>query len=102
MKLALRLALLGLALAPVAALGDNSPQVVMATPGVGDGGSIRSFTARFSQPMVPLGDPRAPSPSASPARSMARGAGSTPRPMSTNLAVRSPAARPVVSSSTPD
>ena len=33
MKLALRLALLGLALAPVAALGDNSPQVVMATPG---------------------------------------------------------------------
>ncbi|MES2449227.1 MAG: MG2 domain-containing protein [Pseudomonadota bacterium] len=62
MKLALRLALLGLALAPVAALGDNSPQVVMATPGVGEGGSIRSFTARFSQPMVPLGDPRAPSP----------------------------------------
>lgn len=62
MKLALRLALLGLALAPVAALGDNSPQVVMATPGVGDGGSIRSFTTRFSQPMVPLGDPRAPSP----------------------------------------
>ena len=62
MKLALRLALLALVVAPVAALGDNSPQVVMATPGVGDGGSIRSFTARFSQPMVPLGDPRAPSP----------------------------------------
>ncbi|CAN5819724.1 MG2 domain-containing protein [soil metagenome] len=62
MKLAFRLALLGLALAPVAALGDNSPQVVMATPGVGSGGSIRSFTARFSQPMVPLGDPRAPAP----------------------------------------
>jgi len=62
MKLAFRLALLGLALAPVAALGDNSPQVVLATPGIGAGGSIQTFTARFSQPMVPLGDPRAPAP----------------------------------------
>jgi uncharacterized protein YfaS (alpha-2-macroglobulin family) len=62
MKLAVRLALLALALAPVAALGDNSPQVVMATPGIGAGGSIQTFTARFSQPMVPLGDPRAPAP----------------------------------------
>ena len=61
MKLAIRLALLGLAIAPVAALGDNSPTVVMATPGVGNG-AIERFTLRFSQPMVPLGDPRAASP----------------------------------------
>ncbi|QNA85814.1 alpha-2-macroglobulin [Sphingomonas sp. So64.6b] len=58
MKLAIRLTLLGLALAPVAALGDNSPQVILATPGIG-GGAIERFTARFSQPMVALGDPRA-------------------------------------------
>ena len=61
MKLAVRLALLALALAPVAALGDNSPQVILATPGVGDG-AIERFTARFSQPMVALGDPRAAAP----------------------------------------
>jgi len=62
MKLAVRLALLGLALAPVIASADNSPQVVMATPGIGAGGSISTFTVRFSQPMVALGDPRAKSP----------------------------------------
>ena len=62
MKLAVRLALLGLALAPVTAFGDNSPQVVMTTPGIGAGGSIQTFTARFSQPVVALGDPRAASP----------------------------------------
>jgi hypothetical protein len=45
----------------VVALGDNSPQVEMATPGVGDG-AIERFTARFNQPMVPLGDPRAAGP----------------------------------------
>jgi len=61
MKLAIRLALLGLAIAPVVALADNSPTVVMATPGVGDG-AIERFTMRFSQPMVPLGDPRAAAP----------------------------------------
>ncbi|MDQ2878498.1 MAG: MG2 domain-containing protein, partial [Pseudomonadota bacterium] len=61
MKLAVRLALLALVIAPVAALGDNSPQVIMATPGVGDG-AIERFTARFNQPIVALGDPRAPSP----------------------------------------
>ncbi|MES2055632.1 MAG: MG2 domain-containing protein [Pseudomonadota bacterium] len=61
MKLAVRLTLLGLALAPVAAFGDNSPQVIMATPGIG-GGAIERFTARFSQPMVALGDPRATGP----------------------------------------
>lgn len=57
----LNLAAFGLLLAPVAASGDNVPQVVMATPGLG-GGAIERFTARFSETMVPLGDPRAPSP----------------------------------------
>ncbi|WP_206364990.1 alpha-2-macroglobulin family protein [Sphingomonas panacis] len=61
MKVAGRIALLMLALAPVAALGDSSPQVVLATPGIGDG-AIERFTTRFSQPMVALGDPRAASP----------------------------------------
>ena len=61
MKLAGRLALLMVAIAPVAALGDSSPQVVLATPGIGDG-AIERFTTRFSQPMVALGDPRAASP----------------------------------------
>src|SRR3569623_1947427 len=61
MKLAIRLALLGLAIAPVVALADNSPTVVTATPGIGDG-AIERFTMRFSTPMVPLGDPRAAAP----------------------------------------
>ncbi|MES2753117.1 MAG: MG2 domain-containing protein [Pseudomonadota bacterium] len=61
MKLFARLALLSLAIAPVAAFGDNSPQVILATPGIG-GGAIERFTARFSQPMVALGDPRAAAP----------------------------------------
>ena len=61
MKLAYRFALLALALAPLAAFGDSSPQVILATPGVGDG-AIERFTARFNQPMVPLGDPRSASP----------------------------------------
>ena len=61
MKLGARLALLALAIAPVAALGDASPQVILATPGVGDG-AIERYTIRFSQPMVPLGDPRAEAP----------------------------------------
>jgi uncharacterized protein YfaS (alpha-2-macroglobulin family) len=61
MKLGIRLALLAAMIAPIAALGDNSPQVIMATPGIGDG-AIERFTARFSQPMVALGDPRAASP----------------------------------------
>jgi uncharacterized protein YfaS (alpha-2-macroglobulin family) len=56
-----RVALLGAAFAPIAASGDMSAEVVMATPGSG-GGAIERFTVRFSQPMVPLGDPRAASP----------------------------------------
>ncbi len=54
-------AVLALALTPIAAWGDSSPQVVLATPGMGDG-AIERYTVRFSQPMVPLGDPRAASP----------------------------------------
>ena len=60
-----RWAVLALALAPVAALGDNSPRVVLAQPGVG-AGQIQRFTVRFSQPMVPLGDPRAAAPLTTP------------------------------------
>ena len=53
-----------LALAPVAAFGDDSPQVTFAQPGIGGGagGSIERFTLRFNQPMVALGDPRAAAP----------------------------------------
>ncbi|HVJ02178.1 MAG TPA: alpha-2-macroglobulin, partial [Sphingomonas sp.] len=64
MRLGARLGILALVVAPlgaIAALGDNSPQVEMFTPGVGDG-AIERFTARFNQPMVALGDPRAASP----------------------------------------
>ncbi|MBB5687614.1 alpha-2-macroglobulin family protein [Sphingobium boeckii] len=53
-----RVAVLALAIAPVAASGDQSAQVVLATPGNGDG-AIERFTMRFSADMVPLGDPRA-------------------------------------------
>jgi uncharacterized protein YfaS (alpha-2-macroglobulin family) len=59
----MRWAVLALALAPVAAFGDNSPQVVLAQPGVGGAaGAVERYTIRFNQPMVPLGDPRAPAP----------------------------------------
>jgi len=56
-----RMAMLALALAPAAASSDRAPSVVMATPGSG-GGTIERFTVRFSEPMVPLGDPRAAGP----------------------------------------
>ncbi|WP_380786473.1 alpha-2-macroglobulin [Sphingomonas sp. R86521] len=61
MGLKLRLACLALAIAPVAAFGDATPQVVLATPGLGNG-AIERFTIRFSQAMVALGDPRAQGP----------------------------------------
>ncbi len=61
MKLVSRLAFLALVVAPISASGDNSPQVIVATPGIG-GGAIERFTARFNQPIVALGDPRAASP----------------------------------------
>lgn len=61
MGLAIRVALLALALAPLAASAANGPQVVFATPG-GKPGSITRFTAHFSEAMVPLGGPRAAGP----------------------------------------
>jgi hypothetical protein len=56
-----RFAVLALALAPVAAVGDQTAQVVLATPGTGDG-AIERFTMRFTDDMVALGDPRATAP----------------------------------------
>ena len=60
-----RLAMLApLALMTAAASGDSVPQVILATPGseaAGDA-AINRFTLRFSEAMVPLGDPRAPAP----------------------------------------
>ncbi|HVI98134.1 MAG TPA: MG2 domain-containing protein [Sphingomonas sp.] len=61
MNLFARVALAAAMLAPFTALGDSGPQVVMASPGIGDG-AIERFTVRFNQAMVPLGDPRAASP----------------------------------------
>jgi uncharacterized protein YfaS (alpha-2-macroglobulin family) len=65
MKLAARVgvvALMGVAaFGAFSAFGDNSPQIEMATPGIGDG-SIERFTVRFTEAMVPLGDPRAEGP----------------------------------------
>ena len=50
--------------APLIGRTDAPPQVIVATPGSagGNGGVIDRFTMRFSEPMVPLGDPRAASP----------------------------------------
>lgn len=52
------------AVALAAAGGDTVPQVTLATPGsAGNGdGTISRFTLRFSEDMVPLGDPRAKAP----------------------------------------
>ncbi|HMQ18867.1 MAG TPA: MG2 domain-containing protein [Sphingopyxis sp.] len=59
------LLVLPLALAVAAtASGDTVPQVILATPGsAGSGdGTISRYTLRFSDDMVPLGDPRATAP----------------------------------------
>jgi len=56
--------LIPLTLVTAAAGGDTIPQVILATPGstaAGDA-SVNRFTLRFSEAMVPLGDPRAPAP----------------------------------------
>jgi uncharacterized protein YfaS (alpha-2-macroglobulin family) len=55
------LVLMGLMCLPLAARSDTGPQVTLAIPGSagGTGGAIERFTLRFSEPMVPLGDPRA-------------------------------------------
>ncbi len=58
------LVVLALFAAPIAAIGSGAPQVVLATPGSAgaNGGAIERFTMRFSESMVPLGDPRATPP----------------------------------------
>jgi len=56
-----RFAAIFLAFGPIAASGVNAPTVIMASPGTGDG-AVERFTIRFSDPMVPLGDPRAAAP----------------------------------------
>ena len=71
MRGARRWAVLALAIAPVAAFGDNSPRIVFAQPGVGNG-AIERFTVRFSQAMVPLGDPRSPAPLTTPCAGQGR------------------------------
>ena len=51
-----------LVLLPLAVRGDSPPQVTLAVAGASgsDGGAVDRFTLRFSEAMVPLGDPRAP------------------------------------------
>ena len=60
----LRWLTVGLCVLPVAAVGDAPPQVTLATPGSAgsNGGAVERFTLRFSEAMVPLGDPRATPP----------------------------------------
>jgi uncharacterized protein YfaS (alpha-2-macroglobulin family) len=57
----LLLVLVGILCLPLAARSDTGPQVTLAIPGsAGPGsGAIERFTLRFSEAMVPLGDPRA-------------------------------------------
>ncbi|MEK6637288.1 MAG: MG2 domain-containing protein [Pseudomonadota bacterium] len=54
----------GLIATPIIALSDAAPQVTLAVPGTagGNAGVIDRFTLRFSENMVPLGDPRAAPP----------------------------------------
>ena len=61
MKLTTRMAFAALLIAPIAASADNAPQIIVATPGIGNG-AIERFTVRFNQPIVALGDPRAATP----------------------------------------
>ena len=60
MKVGWKLVLPALALLPFTAQGDTPPQVVLATPGTAgaSSGAVDRFTLRFSETMVPLGDPR--------------------------------------------
>jgi alpha-2-macroglobulin len=57
---------LGLLVIPGLAFSDNSPSITMATAGSSsnNSGAINRFTLRFSESMVPLGDPRATAPAA--------------------------------------
>ncbi len=66
MRLGWKAALPVMLVASIAAHGDSPPQVTLATVGssggsagsAGGSGAIERFTLRFSQSMVPLGDPR--------------------------------------------
>ena len=64
LKLIALLTGLGLIATPIIALSDAAPQVTLAVPGTagGNAGVIDRFTLRFSENMVPLGDPRATPP----------------------------------------
>ncbi len=64
-RIAIGAAALFAASLPFIAYTQQSPQVTVATPGTSgiNGGAINRYTLRFSEPMVPLGDPRAKSPS---------------------------------------
>ena len=61
MRAVWKLAFPALLLLPLAARGDSPPRVVLATSGTAmpGSGAIDRFTIRFSEAMVPLGDPRA-------------------------------------------
>ena len=61
MRAAWKFVVPALLLAPLMAQADAPPQVVLAIPGSAgpQSGAIERFTLRFSEAMVPLGDPRA-------------------------------------------
>ena len=61
MKTILRLLVPVFCFLPLIAHGDAPPRVTLATPGSAgtNGGTVQRFTMRFSESMVPLGDPRA-------------------------------------------
>ncbi len=65
-NIAWKLGALGLLVVPALAFSDNGPTVTMATTGSSsnNSGAINRFTLRFSEAMVPLGDPRAAAPAA--------------------------------------
>ena len=62
MRLGWKVVLPVMLVASIAAHSDSPPQVTLATPGsagsAGGSGAIERFTLRFSESMVPLGDPR--------------------------------------------
>ena len=63
-KLFNKLAILSVLVVPALASSDTPPTVTLATPGnsASNNGAVNRFTLRFSEGMVPLGDPRADAP----------------------------------------
>jgi alpha-2-macroglobulin len=63
-KLFRKIVILAAMLSPALAASDTRPSVTLAIPGnsASNSGAINRFTLRFSDPMVPLGDPRATAP----------------------------------------